>query len=158
MVELQKTTWDCDDCASTNPMDCFPRCQWCGMTNQGPTILTINTRPTSDQQLAALSRWIDSHPPNMRSPYTTQLWARCGKIGEEFGEVIEQIIAYTKQNPRKTTEGSRDAIKKEILDVAVTALCAIEFLQNNDGTSLLKLYEHINYLYSRAFKNGELRT
>ena len=62
------------------------------------------------------------------------------------------LIAATGQNPRKpasTTVGYGDLIK-ELADVVVTALSAIEHVRGNDGSSLDILAGHLNYITDRA--------
>lgn len=98
--------------------------------------------------LVGLSRWIDEH--NVRRDPEAVLWGRVSKIGEEFGEVIQSLIGYTGQNPRKGFTHSRDDVQEELLDVAVTALCAIEHLRGHDGRALAELDDKIRRVHLRA--------
>lgn len=100
------------------------------------------------ERLAEISAWIDCHNAD-RSP-SEQLWARVGKIGEEFGEVVAALISYTGQNPRKPAGSSLGAIRAELLDVAVSALGAVEHLTGNRGTALDLLAEHVERVHARA--------
>jgi hypothetical protein len=94
-----------------------------------------------------LSVWIDE--ANAARDPEAVTWGRLSKIGEEFGEVVGAWIGVTGQNPRKGVHGSIEAVKKELLDVAVTALGALEHLNGNDGKSMYALYEHTIYLDER---------
>lgn len=99
-------------------------------------------------RLASLSQWIDE--ANAHRDAEARTWGRLAKVGEEFGELIAAYILFTGQNPRKAQIIDLDPVIKETLDVAVTALCAVEHLTNNRGESLTLLFEHINGLHKRA--------
>lgn len=109
-------------------------------------------------RLAELSRWIDyaNYP---RHPEAVT-WGRLSKLSEEVGEVIRAWIGVTGQNPRKGVTHTHDDVRKELLDVAVTALAAYEHMTGNRGDSLQALFEHILFLYKRAevaLFDGEVR-
>ncbi|WP_240917785.1 MazG-like family protein [Phycicoccus sp. HDW14] len=63
-------------------------------------------------------------------------WARVAKIAEECGEVVAAYIGVTGQNPRKGVAGSMDDVVDELLDVALTALAAVEHLTGHRGEAL----------------------
>ncbi|MYZ36941.1 MULTISPECIES: MazG-like family protein [unclassified Streptomyces] len=48
------------------------------------------------------------------------------KIGEEFGEVAEALHGVNGTNPRKGKSHTMNDVVKELVDVAVTALIALE--------------------------------
>lgn len=100
--------------------------------------------------LALLSDWIDRHPANANRDPEARTWGRIAKVGEENGEVIDAMIGATGQNPRKGFFGSMDDVIKELLDVAVTALGAVEHLTGNQGKSTAMLDHHIDALLDRA--------
>ena len=100
--------------------------------------------------LAALSRWIDEHPPNAVRDREAALWGRVTKVAEEAGEVVAAMIALTGQNPRKPASGSLADVEAELLDVAVSALAAVEHLRDNDGSSPAALDAHVRRLAVRA--------
>jgi hypothetical protein len=85
---------------------------------------------TTNELLTALSAWIDD-ANTTRDPEAVT-WGRLAKIAEESGEVIAAYIGATGQNPRKGVTGTTDAVVEELLDVAVTALCAVVHLTEND--------------------------
>lgn len=105
---------------------------------------------TTSNMLAELSKWIDESPANMARDPEAATWGRLAKVSEECGEVIQAYIGVTGQNPRKGVHASIDDVKKELLDVAVTALAAYEHLEGNKDTSIYALYEFIWEVYKRA--------
>lgn len=78
----------------------------------------------SSAALVALSRWIDGGNAH-RDPEAVT-WGRLAKITEEAGEVIEAYIGMTGQNPRKGVTHARGDVVAELLDIAATALGAVE--------------------------------
>lgn len=98
--------------------------------------------------LAELSRWID-HGNNDRHPEAAT-WARLAKITEEAGEVVSAYIGATGQNPRKGITHQLSDVQDELLDVAITALTAVEHLRGNDGRSLEALQDKLNTTLHRA--------
>jgi hypothetical protein len=100
--------------------------------------------------LAGLSRWIDLHPANAARDPEALTWGRLAKVAEESGEVIRAYIAATGQNPRRGVSGDLDAVRAELLDVATTALCALEHLDGCRGTSMAALTAHVRGVAIRA--------
>ena len=100
--------------------------------------------------LVGLSRWIDNHPANANRDPEALTWGRLAKVAEESGEVISAWIGATGQNPRKGITGSREAVRRELLDVATTALAAVEHLDGHAGRSLDALAEHVLSVAARA--------
>lgn len=107
-------------------------------------------------RLVALSEWIDAASEN-RNTGLAQMWARVAKVAEESGEVIAALIGATGQNPRKGFTHSLQDVQKELLDVAVTALCAVEYLNGNGGVSGDLLREHVRILSERAGIEGDVK-
>ncbi len=99
---------------------------------------------------AQVSTWIDEAPPNASRDREAATWGRIAKVSEEAGEVIAAFIGVTGQNPRKGVNACTDDVIKELLDVAVTALCAVEHLTDNKGQSMKLLREHAVFLNQRA--------
>jgi hypothetical protein len=110
------------------------------------------------RQLTHISRWIDGYGPNAERPLEAQLWNRTMKGGEEHGEVVAAMIAYTGQNPRKGQSGTLAEVEKELLDEVVSALGAIQHLRDvhgHDGPSPLEaLFRHLEFLHTRAGLDG----
>lgn len=100
-------------------------------------------------QLAALSARIDASSEH-RDPEAVT-WGRIAKIAEESGEVIAAFIGATGQNPRKGVTHSIDDVIEELLDVAVTALGAVEHLTGNESTSIDLLQRKVAKVCIRLF-------
>jgi len=103
--------------------------------------------------LASLSKWIDYNIENVRRDQEARTWGRLAKISEECGEVIGAFIGMTGQNPRKGYTHTEDDVLKELLDVAITALCAYEHMTYNGGDSLMALYEAVQEKARRAVES-----
>lgn len=104
--------------------------------------------------LAALSVWIDSANYDQGWAPEAVTWGRLAKIAEEFGEVIAAHIGATGQNPRKGFTHTWTDVNKELLDVALTALCAWEHMNGANGKSLVALDAHIAFVLNRAGLDG----
>jgi NTP pyrophosphatase (non-canonical NTP hydrolase) len=85
------------------------------------------------RMIQALSLWIDTAPANMKRDPEALTLIRLAKITEEAGEVIDAHNGVNGSNPRKGEYGSIEAVKTELLDVALTALAAWEHLDGNRG-------------------------
>lgn len=113
--------------------------------------LTIDDFDEAQERLSALSEWIDAS--NAHRDAEAVLWGRVAKIGEEHGEAIQTLIAWTGQNPRKPRADyklGRDALVAELLDVAITALGAIEHVRGHDRSALTLLAHKIDAVHNRA--------
>src|SRR5690606_27936114 len=77
-------------------------------------------------------------------------WGRIAKLTEESGEVIAAFIGATGQNPRKGVTHTVEDVIAELLDVAVTALGAVEHLTGHEGGALARLDEKIVAVGERA--------
>lgn len=99
---------------------------------------------------ARVSTWIDDEPVNQAMTPLEQLLMRTVvKSGEEFGESCEAIIGMTGQNPRKGYTHTREHLFKEQMDIAATAVLAIEHMLGNNGEGLRLVAEHILFLERR---------
>lgn len=105
---------------------------------------------TTAERIAALSRWIDNSVENACRDPEARTWGRIAKVAEECGEVIQAYIGVTAQNPRKGKYGTKEDVKKELLDVAVTALAAYEHLDGNQGHCIDDLLEFVWNVSKRA--------
>lgn len=65
-----------------------------------------------------------------------QDWARVAKVIEETGEAVNELIAWTGQNPRKPTDPAAfDRMLKELADAALTGVYAIQhFTKDTNAT------------------------
>lgn len=96
--------------------------------------------------LGMISQSIDDAPVNRRRHPEAQLWNRCAKPAEEGGEVIKALIGVTAGNPRKGANHTLDDVREELLDTAVSALCAWEHLDGNRGHVI---DEFLRFIYER---------
>lgn len=101
-----------------------------------------------DAALVALSQWIDAGNAH-RDPEAVT-WGRLAKLAEEGGEVIAAFIGATGQNPRKGITHTLDDVRAELLDVAITALGAVEHLSGHTGTARHDLDAKIITVATRA--------
>ncbi|WP_210505724.1 MazG-like family protein [Naasia sp. SYSU D00057] len=105
-------------------------------------------RPTAQQNLVALSEWIDAG--NAHRDPEAQLWGRVAKIAEEHGEAVAALVGMTGQNPRKGVTHGRDEVIEELLDVAITALGAVEHLTGHRGDAFARLERKLGEVAQRA--------
>lgn len=98
--------------------------------------------------VAELSRWIDQGNAD-RHP-EAETWARLAKISEEAGEVVAAYIGATGQNPRKGVTHTLSDVEEELLDVALTALAALEHLRGHDACSGKMLADKLARTLERA--------
>jgi len=110
--------------------------------------MTITSSVTVPEALCRLSEWIDASNADRDSEAIT--WGRLAKVSEECGEVIAAYIGATGQNPRKGVVGSIDDVVEELLDVALTAVAAIEHLTDHHAASLSLLDDKIMRVALRA--------
>jgi NTP pyrophosphatase (non-canonical NTP hydrolase) len=104
---------------------------------------------STSTRLHALSAWIDE--ANAHRDPEAVTWGRLAKVAEECGEVIQAHIGATGQNPRKGITGTSHDTQEELLDVALTALCAVAHLNGNDGTDLIAMFaEKVHRVSVRA--------
>ena len=103
---------------------------------------------TGGDNLNALSKWIDE--ANAHRDTEAQIWGRVSKIAEENGEVIEALIGYLGANPRKGQTHDIGHVRKELFDVAVTALGAACHLAGNRTDAIQELVGHIETVARRA--------
>ena len=100
------------------------------------------------QGVAALSSWIDRG--NVTRHPEAETWARLAKITEEAGEVVAAYIGATGQNPRKGVTHTISDVEEELLDVALTALAALEHLRGHDARSGTMLADKLSKTLERA--------
>jgi hypothetical protein len=102
--------------------------------------------------LAYLSRWLDESQGDRDAEAV--LWGRVAKVSEEAGEAIASLIGATGQNPRLNplmgiTHGYDDVVD-ELLDVAITAMTAVEHMTGNDARPLGLFQEKVGAVAERA--------
>ena len=96
---------------------------------------------TYETELRGLVEWMDADlDENVAAVYKDQPlaqdWARVGKLAEEMGEAIADLVGFTGQNPRKGVTSSQDEMLIELADCALTALYAIQHFVK-DGHAMM---------------------
>lgn len=76
------------------------------------------------EQVGRLRKWLDDEA-EQAGPADVRL-LRVLKIGEEFGEVAEAVHGAMGANPRKGRSHDWDDVQKELCDVIVTAMVALD--------------------------------
>jgi len=91
------------------------------------------------RKLAEYDQLIDDETgPEYQAQPLAQDWARAGKVIEELGEVITNLIGYTAQNHRKGRYSSQREMLEEMADVLITSLLGIQhFTKNRADTAAL---------------------
>lgn len=80
-----------------------------------------------------------------------QDWARIGKIIEELGEAINEMILWTGQNPRKGEHpAAYDKMIEELGDVVITAVLAIQHFTKSAFETRDLLEWKLRAIYCRA--------
>ncbi|MDG9728378.1 MULTISPECIES: MazG-like family protein [unclassified Streptomyces] len=103
--------------------------------------------------LFAVSRWIDGTPANRERDPEALLWGRTAKVSEEAGEVVAALIGALGHNPRKGVYDTLEHVEYELLDLAMTALCATAHLYTRKGQApdlLTLLDQHVRTVAERA--------
>jgi hypothetical protein len=111
----------------------------------------------SQAALVELSKWIDDGNSARLDRMTREQLAdellllhRTIKVAEELGEAVQKLIGVTGANPRKGITAQRADVVDELLDVAVTALGAIEHIVGHDYYALERLDRKIVQVAKRA--------
>ncbi|MFF8286843.1 MazG-like family protein [Streptomyces albus] len=107
----------------------------------------------SNDLLFAVSQWIDNAPQNEGRDPEALLWGRTAKVSEEAGEVIAALVGALGHNPRKGVHDTLEHVEYELLDVSMTALCAVAHLYSRRGQKpdlLGLLDQHIRTVAERA--------
>lgn len=96
--------------------------------------MTVRPAPRHriSERVYAVSDWIDASPANQARDPEALLWGRVAKVAEEAGEVVSALIGAYSHNPRKGRYATTADIERELLDVAMTALCAVAHLHTAD--------------------------
>lgn len=105
--------------------------------------------PLLADQVCGLSHMIDTSASFTDCDTETILWRRCTKVAEETGEVISALIGVTGSNPRKGVTHTMGDVEAELLDVALSALCAVAHLHDNESDPVLLLAAHTSRVHAR---------
>lgn len=101
--------------------------------------------------VTALDEWLDA---NVSQPYKDQPlaqdWARVGKVIEELGEAISDLIGWSGQNPRKGVYSTHHDMVNELCDVVITGILAIQHFTKDEVTTFKYLHERWDYRLRKA--------
>jgi hypothetical protein len=98
--------------------------------------------------LAEISRRVTASYPAGMDPELV-MRRRVGKIGNEYGELLDAIEGWTGENPRKGIYATKADVIKELLDCASASLCATEHLTGDQGEALALLAAHVQGNHER---------
>jgi hypothetical protein len=104
-----------------------------------------------------IDEWLDA---NVSEAYKdqplAQHWARVAKAGEEAGEAIDALIAWTGQNPRKPQrDEAYGELMDELADTALTAIYGMQhFTKDADETARLLLARLAHHHGRLVVRNG----
>lgn len=107
--------------------------------------------------VAAVDTWLDG---NVSDAYIdqplAQHWARVAKAGEEAGEAVDALIAWTGQNPRKPQrDEAYGELMDELADTALTAIYGMQhFTKDADETMRLLWARLIHHNERLVVRNG----
>jgi hypothetical protein len=107
-------------------------------------------------QLAAFSEWLDNSPNYAGLDQEAHDWRRIAKVVEESGEAFTAFTGTLGENPRKGVTHTLEDVKKELFDVAFSALGAVEHLNGNKGGTLEAFLGHVDYVHTRALGEPEV--
>jgi NTP pyrophosphatase (non-canonical NTP hydrolase) len=101
------------------------------------------------RQIKEFSAYIDASYGEGMDPELV-MRRRTGKVGVEYGELLDAIEGWTGENPRKGVYASKEDVIKELLDVCGAALGSVEHLTGNQGESIGLLQERIAMVHARV--------
>lgn len=106
--------------------------------------------------IESIDKWLDRkvHKDYLDQPLA-QDWARVGKVIEELGEAIQELILFTGQNPRKGRyPEARQRLLTELADTAITAILAMQHFVNNTDVVRDIVKRKIQSIADRAVEDG----
>lgn len=95
-----------------------------------------------------ISRMLDASYPESLDPEAWR-WRRCLKVAEEVGELTEALLGLSGENPRKGVTHTLADVRRELLDVALSALGAVAHLDENHGDPVEDLRVHAEFVRER---------
>jgi hypothetical protein len=104
----------------------------------------------ADRRITEISQWVDNSPAYAGVDPEARDWRRIQKVGQEFGEALEAFCGTLGENPRKGFTHRPSDVRRELFDVALSALGAVEHLDGNNGGTLAAFLEHVAYVRDRA--------
>lgn len=109
---------------------------------------TIGITGTSLELNATLSDYFDTRLLNSEQTHLAYtLYARTAKVMKECGEVMEAVIGYTGDNPRKGKTHTIEDVQSELCDVILTALCALHTTTHSAALDARFVNQCIAFVY-----------
>lgn len=96
--------------------------------------------------IADITAWLDESNP--ASPHEDAM--RVMKLAEEVGEAVAAYVGVTGQNPRKGVTHTMDDLLKELADVAITALCAMQHFTQDETATRAYMAAKIGQIIKRS--------
>lgn len=93
-----------------------------------------------------ITAWLDESNPT--NPHEDSM--RVLKLVEEAGEAAAAYIGMAGQNPRKGVTHTQDDLLKELADVAITALCAMQHFTQNEAVTRAYLASKVHQIITRS--------
>lgn len=93
-----------------------------------------------------ITAWLDES--NSAGPHEDSM--RVLKLVEEAGEAAAAYIGMVGQNPRKGVTHTQDELLKELADVAITALCAMQHFTQNEAVTRFYLASKVQQIITRS--------
>ncbi|ACU71833.1 hypothetical protein Caci_2924 [Catenulispora acidiphila DSM 44928] len=131
----------CDNCEGVDPGSC--------VANVG-AVVAVAEKPQDERDLFAdiadITAWLDSSNPSSKHEDAMRVM----KLGEEVGEAIAAYIGLTGQNPRKGVTHTMDDLLKELADVAITALAAMQHFTQDEAETRAHMAAKVRQIISRS--------
>jgi NTP pyrophosphatase (non-canonical NTP hydrolase) len=104
-----------------------------------------------NDRIVRMSRCVDAALDADGVPKNVQSWVRVAKIVEELGEAFADLVSHSGGQPRKPRK-SMDDVRKELLDVAGSALMAWVHTHDNvaDHDVMAALNEGLHFVTDRV--------
>lgn len=96
--------------------------------------------------IADITAWLDESNP--AGPHEDSM--RVMKLMEEAGEAGAAYIGMVGQNPRKGVTHTMDDLLKELADVAITALCAMQHFTQDEAVTRAYMAAKIQAIIKRS--------
>ena len=107
------------------------------------------------EAIRRLDVWLDAEvAESYRNQPLAQDWARVGKVIEELGEAITDLIGYTGQNPRKGVTSTQEAMFDELADTIITGYLAIQHFTKDAGLTVKIVNERWQYRVRKSGLDG----
>lgn len=104
-----------------------------------------------DRRIADIDAWLDREvAKDYKDQPMAQDWARISKVAEELGEVIQEFIGATGQNPRKGVYSDLTKVTDELADVVLTGILAIQHFTKDSELTWQIVIDKIVFLHKRA--------